>query len=109
MVNEIVRALAQCSTYGPPPYFPSPPLTNPLHRCDISDALVKLKVPHGGFLAGLTMWSPRRQEGSTKIVGPAYTVKYVRKNYANEPKPDRHYVRSSVRSPYYRGSPTALS
>jgi len=74
MVNEIVRALAQCST------------------CDISDALLKLKVPHGGFLAGLTMWSPQRQEGPTKIVGPAYTVKYVRTNYANEPKPDRHYI-----------------
>jgi regulator of RNase E activity RraA len=23
------------------------------------------------------MWSPERQSGPTKIVGPAYTVKYV--------------------------------
>ncbi|KAK4890332.1 hypothetical protein LTR27_010975 [Elasticomyces elasticus] len=43
--------------------------------CDVADALSKLKVPHGGFLADLTMWSPKRQEGSAKIVGPAYTVR----------------------------------
>jgi regulator of RNase E activity RraA len=38
------------------------------------------------------MWSPKRQEGPAKIIGPAYTVKYVRKNYENEPKPSGHYV-----------------
>ncbi|MCJ1428908.1 hypothetical protein MMC29_006819 [Sticta canariensis] len=31
----------------------------------------------GGFLSGITLWSPKRQEGSTKIIGPAYTVKYI--------------------------------
>jgi len=62
--------------------------------CDVSDALLKLKIPHGGFLAGLTLWSPKRQEGPTKIVGPAYTVKYVRKNYENEPKLQGHYIDS---------------
>ncbi|KAJ5722523.1 ribonuclease E inhibitor RraA/Dimethylmenaquinone methyltransferase [Penicillium malachiteum] len=44
--------------------------------CDVSDALIKInstRVQHGGFLPGLTMWSPQRQEGETKIVGPAYT------------------------------------
>ncbi|KAK4132813.1 RraA-like protein [Trichocladium antarcticum] len=45
--------------------------------CDVSDALCKLKVYHGGFLPGLTMWSPQRQDGATKIVGPAYTVQYA--------------------------------
>ncbi|KAI1818550.1 RraA-like protein [Poronia punctata] len=45
--------------------------------CDVSDALIKLKYRNGGFLSGLTMWSPVRQEGSTKIVGKAYTVQYV--------------------------------
>lgn len=45
--------------------------------CDVSDGLVKLGKLQGGFLPGLTMWSPQRQEGNTKIVGPAYTVKYV--------------------------------
>ncbi|KAK4556053.1 hypothetical protein LTR86_006749 [Recurvomyces mirabilis] len=65
--------------------------------CDVADALSKLKVANGGFLAGLTMyyvvrWSPRRQEGTTKIVGPAHTVKYVRKNYESEPTPPGHYL-----------------
>ena len=60
----------------------------------MADALTKLKVPHGGFLPGLTMWSPKRQEGPTKIIGPAYTVKYVRKNYENDPKPQGHYIDS---------------
>lgn len=68
------------------------PLTCCLSSCDVADALLKLKVPHGGFLAGLTMWSPKRQDGPTKIVGPAYTVKYVRKTYENEPKPAGHYA-----------------
>ncbi|KAK0945767.1 hypothetical protein LTR29_002879 [Friedmanniomyces endolithicus] len=62
--------------------------------CDVADALSKLKVPHGGFLAGLTMWSPKRQDGPTKVVGPAYTVRYVRKNYENEPQPSGHYIDS---------------
>ncbi|KAI0147550.1 ribonuclease E inhibitor RraA/Dimethylmenaquinone methyltransferase [Xylariaceae sp. FL1272] len=42
--------------------------------CDVSDALCKLNYKNGGFLSGLTMWSPLRQSGSTKIVGKAYTV-----------------------------------
>ncbi|KXJ94048.1 ribonuclease E inhibitor RraA/Dimethylmenaquinone methyltransferase [Microdochium bolleyi] len=48
--------------------------------CDVSDALCKLdkvRYRHGGFLPGLSMWSPLRQAGPTKIVGPAYTVKYL--------------------------------
>ena len=38
------------------------------------------------------MWSPKRQEGPTKIIGPAYTVKYVRNNHGTDPKPQGHYV-----------------
>ncbi|KUI64387.1 4-hydroxy-4-methyl-2-oxoglutarate aldolase [Cytospora mali] len=45
--------------------------------CDISGALVKLKHRNGGFLSGLTLWSPDRQAGDTRIAGPAYTVKYA--------------------------------
>ena len=63
-------------------------------RCDVSDALCKLKLPHGGFLPGLTMWSPQRQDGPTKIVGPAYTVQYAP---LDDPRPKypSHYVRVS--------------
>ncbi|KAF3763345.1 RraA-like protein [Cryphonectria parasitica EP155] len=45
--------------------------------CDVSNALIKLKYRNGGFLSGLTLWSPDRQAGDTRIVGPAYTVQYA--------------------------------
>ncbi|KAL4734487.1 ribonuclease E inhibitor RraA/Dimethylmenaquinone methyltransferase [Aspergillus similis] len=57
--DSVIRALQEYST------------------CDVSNALCKLQLPHGGFLPGLTLWSPERQQGTTKIVGPAYTVKYA--------------------------------
>ncbi|KAI0908327.1 RraA-like protein [Ustulina deusta] len=59
--------------------------------CDVSDALCKLKYRNGGFLSGLTMWSPLRQDGNTKIVGPAYTVKYVPLDDP-APKHPTHYI-----------------
>ncbi|KAL8377886.1 hypothetical protein RB595_008529 [Gaeumannomyces hyphopodioides] len=71
--DPIVRALQQYTT------------------CDVSDALCKLKVRNGGFLSGLTLWSPQRQDGPTKIVGPAYTVKYV-PNEDPAPKHPTHYI-----------------
>ncbi|KAK8104087.1 RraA-like protein [Apiospora kogelbergensis] len=61
--------------------------------CDVSDALCKLKYRNGGFLPGLTMWSPHRQDGHTKIVGPAYTVKYVPLDDP-APKLPTHYIDS---------------
>ncbi|CAF9928018.1 MAG: hypothetical protein HETSPECPRED_006730 [Heterodermia speciosa] len=65
----------------------------PYSTCDVSDALLKLGVTHGGFLSNITMWSPKRQEGNTKIIGPAYTVKYERK--VLKPKqPPTHYIDS---------------
>lgn len=61
-----------------------------------------------------TLWSPDRQAGPTKIIGPAYTVKYVRKDLGFVPSQglialplefsQRHYV-SSLRS-YFYGSRT---
>ncbi|KUJ07651.1 RraA-like protein [Mollisia scopiformis] len=60
--------------------------------CDVSDALLKLKYPHGGFLSDLTLWSPERQMGETKIIGPAYTVKYVSVNDKESPKHTGHYI-----------------
>ncbi|OCF31437.1 hypothetical protein I317_07706 [Kwoniella heveanensis CBS 569] len=60
--------------------------------CDVSDALLKLKHPHGGFLADIVMYSPQMQSGDTKIVGPAYTVKFVKNNHVNAPKPPNNYI-----------------
>lgn len=59
----------------------------------MADALLKLKVPNGGFLAGITLWSPESQAGATKIVGPAYTVKYAL-NADPAPKVAGHYIDS---------------
>lgn len=61
----------------------------------MSDALCKLKQPHGGFLSGLTMWSPQRQDGPVKIIGPAYTVQYVPLDDP-APKHPTHYVRGHL-------------
>ena len=61
------------------------------YSCDCSDALLKLNYRNGGFLSGPTMYSPKRQEGSTKIIGPAYTVKYAPLSDP-APKVANHYV-----------------
>ena len=52
-------------------------LADQIAICDVPDALCKLKHPKGGFMPGFTKWSPERRSGETKVVGPAYTVKYV--------------------------------
>jgi regulator of RNase E activity RraA len=51
--------------------------------CDISDALLKLKVPGAGFLPGLTLYStPLVQNGGLQkiLVAPASTVLFIPKN-----------------------------
>ncbi|KAF9766966.1 hypothetical protein IL306_000531, partial [Fusarium sp. DS 682] len=60
--------------------------------CDVSDALLKVGVPHGGFLPDLSMWSPLRQGGDRKLIGPAYTVKFVRNTQTNAPKLKEHHI-----------------
>jgi hypothetical protein len=67
---------------------------------DISDALLKLGIPTGGFPPGISLWSPQRQEGPTRVAGPAYTVKFVRNHQTNAPVLAKHYVRTE--SPQYR-------
>ncbi|KAF2014988.1 RraA-like protein [Aaosphaeria arxii CBS 175.79] len=60
--------------------------------CDVADSLSKLKHPAGGFLEGLTMYSPVFQAGPTKIVGQAFTVKFVPKADESAPKLKGNYV-----------------
>ncbi|KUJ12404.1 RraA-like protein [Mollisia scopiformis] len=60
----------------------------PFASCDIGDALVKLKYPFGGFLDGISMWSPERQghlsgKVSAATIGEAVTVKIM---YIQQPK-----------------------
>jgi regulator of RNase E activity RraA len=58
----------------------------------IGDALVKLKFPFGGFLDGISMWSPSRRSGSCKIIGQAVTVKMVGSSDKGSPSPSQHFV-----------------
>ncbi|KAJ9647381.1 hypothetical protein H2204_000009 [Knufia peltigerae] len=52
-----------------------------------------LGSPHGGCLPDISMWSPQRQEGHTRIAGPAYTVHFVRRG--TEPSTIKeHYIDS---------------
>ncbi|KAK9236140.1 ribonuclease E inhibitor RraA/Dimethylmenaquinone methyltransferase [Lipomyces kononenkoae] len=59
--------------------------------CDIGDALIKLKYPYGGFLDGISMFSPERQAGSTKIFGEAITVKMVDASDKTSPSLPKHF------------------
>ncbi|KAH8807399.1 ribonuclease E inhibitor RraA/Dimethylmenaquinone methyltransferase [Xylogone sp. PMI_703] len=60
--------------------------------CDISDALMKLDVPYGGYLQGISMYSPERETGPAKIFGPAFTVHTVLESDTNAPTPAGHFV-----------------
>ncbi|KAI1387015.1 RraA-like protein [Hypoxylon trugodes] len=60
--------------------------------CDIGDALVKLKYPFGGFLDGITMWSPDRRAGQARMFGPVITVKMVVVSDRASPTPAQHFA-----------------
>ncbi|KAE9976331.1 hypothetical protein BLS_003371 [Venturia inaequalis] len=66
--------------------------------CDIGDALVRLKVPYGGYLSGLKMYSaphpnPHFQTDPTsKILGPAYTIRMVHASDKTSPTPSTHFA-----------------
>ncbi|RAH54051.1 RraA-like protein [Aspergillus piperis CBS 112811] len=60
--------------------------------CDVADGLSKLKHPDGGFLEGLALYSPDYQAGETKIVGQAFTVKFVPKDDQAAPRLGGNYV-----------------
>lgn len=61
------------------------------------DALVKLKYPFGGYLDGISIWSPTRQGHgiAPTIVGEAVTVKMVDAKDISEPTPEKHFADSA--------------
>lgn len=76
--------------------------------CDVSDALLKLKVPQAGFIADLAPYSPLRQQNSPEqaevTIAPVSTVLFTPKGEdappadrpaANIPK-DAHWVDVAV-------------
>ncbi|CAG8755217.1 5389_t:CDS:2, partial [Acaulospora colombiana] len=63
--------------------------------CDVADALLKLNYPHGGYLPDIIMFSPEQQAGSSKLVGPVFTVKVVPISDTTSPKPTQHFADAS--------------
>jgi regulator of RNase E activity RraA len=57
--------------------------------CEISDALIKLGVASGGYIAGLDLFT------SGKICAPAYTVQMVLSSDTSAPKLSEHFVDSA--------------
>lgn len=60
--------------------------------CEVSDALIRLGVPHGGHLPDIHMLSPAASASDTRICGPAYTVQMVLAVDTAAPKPAAHFV-----------------
>lgn len=60
--------------------------------CEISDSLIQMGYPHGGYIPDLNSYSPNRP---TKIVGPAFTVKMVNAKDKDARKPEQHFVDAS--------------
>ena len=58
--------------------------------CEISDALIKLGLPHGGHIPDIHLFSP--SDPGIRICGPAYTVKIVLASDAWAPKLEKHFV-----------------
>ena len=70
----------------------SAPSLSSFSSCEISDALVKLGVPHGGLIPDLSMFSPAPSASPVRVCAPAYTVKMVPANDDNSPKLSAHFV-----------------
>jgi regulator of RNase E activity RraA len=62
-----------------------------LTTCEISDALLKLGVPHGGHIPDIHCISPHSHSRTNcsagrRLCGPAYTVRMVLASERDEPK-----------------------
>ncbi|OBZ70560.1 4-hydroxy-4-methyl-2-oxoglutarate aldolase [Grifola frondosa] len=59
--------------------------------CELSDALIKLGLPHGGHIPDIRMFSPANSS-ETRVCGPAYTVLMVLASDTAAPKLSAHFV-----------------
>ena len=60
--------------------------------CEISDALLKLDVPHGGHIPDIHRVSPHPFGTVARLCGPAYTVRLVLASERDAPKLQGHFV-----------------
>ncbi|KAI0705085.1 RraA-like protein [Cerioporus squamosus] len=61
-----------------------------LSTCEISDAMIKLGSPNGGYIPDIHQFSPSGTD--TRICGPAYTVQMVLGSNKDAPKLSSHFV-----------------
>ncbi|RDB24734.1 4-hydroxy-4-methyl-2-oxoglutarate aldolase [Hypsizygus marmoreus] len=57
--------------------------------CEISDALIKLDIPHGGYIPDISMISAPT---GGRICAPAYTVRMICASDTSAPKLSNHFV-----------------
>ena len=60
--------------------------------CEMSDALLKLGVPHGGHIPDIHRISPHPFGTVARLCGPAYTVRLVLASERDAPKLQGHFV-----------------
>ncbi|KAI0339808.1 RraA-like protein [Trametopsis cervina] len=83
-LQPLVRAMSTSSVSD---------LLSKFSTCEISDALIKLGVPHGGHIPDIHMFSLSASGSSgTRICGPAYTVQMVLGSDTSAPKLSSHFV-----------------
>lgn len=83
-LQPLVRAMSSSSS----------PLVK-FSTCELSDALIKLGVPHGGHIPDIHILSPSPsslEASTTRICGPAYTVQMVLGTDTSAPKLTSHFV-----------------
>lgn len=79
----ITRIMSTHSTISPLSAFSA---------CEISDALIKLGSPNGGYIPDVHMLSPTSSASQVKICAPAYTVQMVLASDKTAPKLSAHFV-----------------
>lgn len=62
--------------------------------CEISDALIKLGSPNGGYIPDLNLMS---QGTNSRLCGPAYTVQMVLASDTHAPKLSSHFVDTAIK------------
>ena len=65
--------------------------------CELSDALIKIGLPHGGHIPDVRRQSVYEGSADQRICGPAYTVKMVLSSEKEAPRLNEHYVDTTER------------
>ncbi|KAL5528474.1 hypothetical protein ACEPAF_7610 [Sanghuangporus sanghuang] len=65
--------------------------------CELSDALIKIGLPHGGHIPDVRRQSIYEGSADQRVCGPAYTVKMVLSSEKDAPRLTEHYVDTAER------------